>query len=486
MRGVRLGLLVLGSTLVLLAMSASAAVASKPSITGLTAAPNPVASGGTVTVSASVTAATECTISANKTVAGLPVSFSCESGSVSQEVAMPENSGTKAVKYSLKLTAKGAGGVAKQNAKVTVNPAEPEPLFTDAAYRLENVLGHCGTAGPVPVLISGDGTSAVWGTCTYRLEDETWVAKESLPEKGEPLALSRNGLTLVMAYGFARVEVFARSSESEEWALQATLTEAKSFQPNVAISADGDTVLFGAVKANELKGSPEEAPREFDRSGEVWSEGDAPPVGSQTCRNVVLSSDGSTALLGCFGEAGAYVQPFVRSGVSWAQQGGPLKGSKESATVGFATKMAISASGNTAVVGGAYDLKKKGELWVFQRNGEVWAQQGPALTQPEKKKYSKLLGAAVALSADGNLLLAGAPGVESDEKPTRNSSAVYVLSRTGESWSFVQKMDLHGGFEEFSDESGRYLALSESGTTALIPRGTSSSTTYSVLEIFSQ
>ncbi|HTY97233.1 MAG TPA: hypothetical protein VMB91_09350, partial [Solirubrobacteraceae bacterium] len=417
MRDVRAGLLVVGSVLVFLTVSASAAVASKPSITGLTATPNPVASGGTVTVSASVTEATECTISASKGVAGLPVSFSCESGSVSREVVMPPNGGEAAVKYTLKLTAKGVGGVAKGKVSVTVNHAEPEPLFTGAAYDFEDVLGGCGTEDGPPVLMSGDGTSAVWGRCTYRLEGETWVPTATLPAGGKPLAMSRDGLTLVVGYEFEYMTVFTRSSETEEWAPQATLT-VTPYTSLVAISADGDRLLVGGTWGNADKKDPEEPPREFDRSGEVWAEAEAPPVlASQRCGSVVLSNDGNTALLGCTEwsgekEFGAYVLVFVRSGSSWVQQGGPLTGSGEKSKDEFGGRMALSASGNTALIGGPYNIGKKGEVWVFQRSGESWSQQGPPLAQPEKKKYSKLLGASLALSADGDLALVGAPGVE--------------------------------------------------------------------------
>lgn len=489
MRRIRLGLLTLGSTLVFLAVSVSVAVAGKPVITGLAAGPNPVASGGTVTVSASVSEATECAISANKAVVGLPVSFSCESGSVSRELTMPANGGEKAVKYALKLTAKGAGGVAKQSVSVSVNHAEPPPLFMEAGYDFEDVLGACGTENVSPVLISGDGTSAVWGNCTYMLQDETWVQAASLPKGGKPLAMSRDGLTLVMAYELTHIEIFARSSESEEWAPQATLTEAAKyvFLPQVSISADGDRLLLGAAKESGL---PERPPREFDRSGETWSEGEAPHVAQGlACGRVVLSNDGDTALLSCNEVqnnklVGTTVLPFVRSGSTWMQQGPPLKGSGQTPKDEFGGKMALSASGDTALIGGAYNLKKKGEVWVFQRNGETWSQQGSPLAQPEKKKYAKLLGAAVALSADGNLALAGAPGVEDDEKPSKGLSAVYVYERTGESWSFREKLGEHQG--EFSDEFGLRLALSESGTTALIPRRVASGKTYSRLDIFSQ
>ena len=98
--------------------------AAKPVITGLAATPSTVASGGTITVSASVSEATGCTLSANKPVTGLPATFSCESGTVDREVVMPQNLGKKAAKYKLSLVAVGPGGNSKK-AKLTVLVGTP-------------------------------------------------------------------------------------------------------------------------------------------------------------------------------------------------------------------------------------------------------------------------------------------------------------------------------------------------------------------------
>lgn len=96
----------------------------RPVISNLLATPATVPSGGSTTVSASVTGATGCTLSSNKPVAGLPDSFSCGSGSVEVEISMPANTGRKAVKYKLTLTATGADGKAKKaKTKVSVSAA---------------------------------------------------------------------------------------------------------------------------------------------------------------------------------------------------------------------------------------------------------------------------------------------------------------------------------------------------------------------------
>jgi hypothetical protein len=41
--------------------------------------------------------------------------------------------------------------------------------------------------------------------------------------------------------------------------------------------------------------------------------------------------------------------------------------------------VALSADGNTAVVGGPYDNRSIGAAWVFTRSGAVWTQQGSKL-----------------------------------------------------------------------------------------------------------
>lgn len=41
--------------------------------------------------------------------------------------------------------------------------------------------------------------------------------------------------------------------------------------------------------------------------------------------------------------------------------------------------VALSADGNTAIVGGNDDNSQLGAAWVFTRTGGVWAQQGPKL-----------------------------------------------------------------------------------------------------------
>jgi Divergent InlB B-repeat domain len=111
-----------------------------------------------------------------------------------------------------------------------------------------------------------------------------------------------------------------------------------------------------------------------------------------------------------------------RSLVQFSQQGPKLLGT---GTVGLAEQgwsVALSADGNTAIVGGNSDNSNVGAVWVYTRGNGVWAQEGNKLVGTGAVGNARQ-GFSVALSGDGNTALVG--GV------TDNSG-------TGAAWVFVQ------------------------------------------------
>ena len=122
--------------------------------------------------------------------------------------------------------------------------------------------------------------------------------------------------------------------------------------------------------------------------------------------SVAVSGDGNTAVVGGpydNGGAGA-AWVYTRSGGVWSQQGAKLVGT---GAVGPARQgdVAVSADGNTAVVGGETDNSSLGAAWVFTRSGGVWSQQGAKLVGTGA--VGALQGYSVALSADGNTAVVG-------------------------------------------------------------------------------
>ena len=71
---------------------------------------------------------------------------------------------------------------------------------------------------------------------------------------------------------------------------------------------------------------------------------------------------------------------FTHSGSGWTQQGAKLTGGEEIGEAHFGYSLALSANGNTALIGGPHDDGDRGAEWVFTREGAGWTQEGVKLT----------------------------------------------------------------------------------------------------------
>jgi hypothetical protein len=185
---------------------------------------------------------------------------------------------------------------------------------------------------------------------------------------------------------------------------------------SVALSADGNTAIVGGPGDNGGKG----AVWVYTRSGGVWSQQGSKLVGTGAVTtpgygnqgsSVALSADGNTAIESGisdhFGEGAAWV--FTRSGGVWSQQGSKLVGTGAVGDASQGTSVALSADGNTAIIGGLYDNGGMGAAWVFARSGGVWSQQGSKLVGTGAVGNPGQ-GSSVALSADGHTAIVGGLG----------------------------------------------------------------------------
>jgi len=178
---------------------------------------------------------------------------------------------------------------------------------------------------------------------------------------------------------------------------------------SVGVSADGNTAIVGGPSDNRTTG----AAWVFARSGDAWTQQGSKLVGSGAGKpplppgqgmSVAVSADGTTAIVGGWGTEAAWV--FARSGSVWAQQGKKLIGTGAVGNARQGTSVALSADGNTAIVGGGSDNGKTGAAWVFTRSGGVWTQQGKKLVGSDSVGSARQ-GTSVALSADGNTAIVG-------------------------------------------------------------------------------
>lgn len=95
---------------------------------------------------------------------------------------------------------------------------------------------------------------------------------------------------------------------------------------------------------------------------------------------VSISGDGNTAIVGGNGDNSATgaVWLYTRTAGVWTQLG-KLVGTGATGKAAQGVSVAISADGNTAIVGGHTDNSNAGAAWVYSKNAGVWSQEGAKL-----------------------------------------------------------------------------------------------------------
>ncbi len=312
-------------------------------------------------------------------------------------------------------------------------------------------------------------------------------AQASLAKDGQSVTLSRAGKTVLRYTGLSATD--ARGHVLRSWLVLAggrlllrldangaryplridpfvqqggKLTDGLSgysFGYSVALSADGDTALIGGGTAAWV----------FTRTGSTWTEQEKltgrGEIVNDSCfcnfgSSVALSADGNTALIGAYGNNSSVgaVWVFTRSsfGSPYDEQE-KLTGGGEIGDGAFGKAVVLSADGNTALIG-AYENDSVGAAWVFTRSSF-----GSAYDEQEKLKGGDETGAgwfglSVALSSDGNTALIGGP---------ERNGAVWVFTRSGFGSPYDEQERLGGG-APYGGGFGISVALSSNGNTALI------------------
>jgi hypothetical protein len=239
---------------------------------------------------------------------------------------------------------------------------------------------------------------------------------------------------------------------------------------SVAVSADGNTAIVGGPSDNRTMG----ATWVFTRSGDVWtqqgnklvgSRAGEPPLPPGQGMSVAVSADGNTAIVGGWGTEAAWV--FTRSGSIWTQQGKKLAGIGAVGNARQGMSVALSADGNTAIVGGWSDNSNIGATWVFTRNGGVWTQQGKKLVGTDAVGSARQ-GMSVALSADGNTAIVGGPGDNPRDRSVAfgfgTAGAAWVFTRSGGVWTQQNKLVSTGAVGRL----GTSVTLSADGNIAVV------------------
>ncbi len=339
--------------------------------------------------------------------------------------------------------------------------------------------------GPDDNLENDQATGAAW---VFSRSNGAWIQQgqklvgtgaSANSGQGWSVALSGDGNTALIAGPNDRT-AWAFTRDNGVWTQQAQLFNA-SGAVSVTLSADGNTAVIGAPGNNVGVG----AAWVFTRSNGVWTQGQILAANDEAGQagfgqSVALSADGNTVIVGGpndnFATMGsAWV--FTRSSGIWTQQGPKLVGTGANFVCGIGIfqgySVALSADGNTAVIGGPHDssdcsgLTAVGAAWVFTRNNGVWTQQGQKLVGNGAGGAARQ-GTSVALSADGNTALIGGPAdpvfIINNLYPV---GATWVFARSNGVWTQQGQKLVGTGYLHGSNQ-GNAVALSGDGSTALI------------------
>jgi hypothetical protein len=291
--------------------------------------------------------------------------------------------------------------------------------------------------------------------------------------QGHAVALSADGNTALVAApsddSFSGAAwVFTRSTGG--WTQQGPKLAGTGAHA-VALNADGNTAAIGAPNDNGGTG----AIFIFTRAGGLWTQqtklvgtGNTGPASLGF--SVALNNEGTTLIAGApldNTNHGA-VWVFTRSGGPWTQQGQKLVGSGAALETGASqgTSVALSADGNTALIGGPTDNMGIGASWVFTRTAGTWTQQGPKLVANDAVNSAPIIspqqGSSVSLSDDGNVALIGGPGDD------RGFGAAWLFTRAASVWTQAGSKIANPDPQPGPPNLGRSVALNADATTAVI------------------
>ena len=245
-----------------------------------------IKTGGTATVTATVSHTANCELSVAPAVTGLPVSVPCVAGvrpvSVTTAVALPALTGSVAVPYTFRLTVTGAGGTSAATATETVWPdivfgslanagagsltdvSCASPTFCAATDTAGSVALFNGSKWTVPATtLTAPGVALVSVSCTsprfcMAVDDQNgeygsgvyvWNGQywSTTPLPGNYLtSVSCTSPTFCMALGNLNTGVFASLWNGHSWGTQ---TQVDSPAADVAVSC-ASTTFCAAVDGN--------------------------------------------------------------------------------------------------------------------------------------------------------------------------------------------------------------------------------------------
>ena len=299
-------------------------------------------------------------------------------------------------------------------------------LTSDGATALIGAYGHAG--GGSAYVFTRDGTG-------YQQSQELRAPDSTSADCfGGRVALSADGAVAMASNechngNQGAVDVFDLSDGTYQFAQELSSPDGSDFGAGIGLSANGGDAIIGDLKGQTMDGSVwNGSVYLFARSESGYSQteelADPTQTGSYFGVAVALSASGSEAIVGAVGHH--FTSPFDGAAFVYQLTDGVATGSPQvlsaagtalgswSQSGGFGGAVALSADGDTALVGASAqpssnpiaNAARTGEAFVFSL-GDKGFQQTGELAPPDGTDGDQF-GSSVALSGDGTVALIGA------------------------------------------------------------------------------
>ena len=261
------------------------------------------------------------------------------------------------------------------------------------------------------------------------------------------------------------------------------------FGIDVALSADGTTLAVGARIESNSTG----AVYVFAKNSGSWVKqaditATAAATGDAFGTAVSLNADGSLLAVGAPHQGGTgSVYTFTRIGSAWSQQD-TFKADTPGSNDVFGDAVSLSDDGTTLAVGarseaslttgvgstddGFVAITLVGAAYIFTESGGIWTQQ--EYIKAGNADGGDLFGASVSLSSNGDTLVVGAIGEDSNTlgigtvatNTVNDFGAVYVFIRSGTVWA--QQEYIKASDSDVGDQFGNSISLGDDGNTLAV------------------
>lgn len=332
-------------------------------------------------------------------------------------------------------------------------------------------------------------------------------------------------------YIYARAGLTGRSWQQQAYVKASNADAGDRFGQTLALSADGSTLIVGAPGEDSksrqidtdadnddatsagaayvfrrgngqwsqqayLKASNAEAADFFGNTVTVSADGETIAVEARGEDSTARGVNGDQSLSGAESSGAVYV--YLLQAAGWMQQA-YVKATNPEANDAFGNALALSADGSTLAIGARLedsnargidgdhsnnDASSSGAAYVYVRANDQWSydayiKASNTEQMPNSAFSADHFGAAIALSADGNLMAVGAPyessaatGIDGDAENNGaiEAGAVYVFRRDAGTWqqhtyikaSNTQAVD-HFGWAVAMNADGDMIAVGAPG-----------------------